>query len=149
LLTDGEGVGEAVVLAEGLGVGEPVGIGVAELEGLGEGVGLADPLGVGVGEPVGIGVAELEGLGEGVGVEEADKEGLGVGEPEIVGVGVGAGFKVKLKYLLAVAPLVSVTCIKKLNVNGTVKEFVGVPEYKPVELKVKPAGPVPNCCQFV
>ena len=121
LLTDGEGVGEAVVLAEGLGVGEPVGIGVAE----------------------------LEGLGEGVGVEEADKEGLGVGEPEIVGVGVGAGFKVKLKYLLAVAPLVSVTCIKKLNVNGTVKEFVGVPEYKPVELKVKPAGPVPNCCQFV
>jgi hypothetical protein len=148
LLTDGLGVGLAVVLAEGLGVGLSVGVGVAEPDGEGLGVGLAEPLGVGVGDAdsLGVGVAEAELLG--VGVADADSEGLGVGEPLMVGVGVGAGFNVREKYFSAFAPLLSITCTKNVKVNGTLIVSVGVPEYKPLEFKVKPVGAVPNSNQF-
>ena len=153
-LSDGVGLGVllleglAVVLAEGLGVGLSVGVGVAEPDGEGLGVGLAEPLGVGVGDAdsLGVGVAEAELLG--VGVADADSEGLGVGEPLMVGVGVGAGFNVREKYFSAFAPLLSITCIKNVKVNGTVRVSVGVPEYKPLEFKVKPVGAVPNSNQF-
>lgn len=87
---------------EGLGEGEPLGLGLGDA--LGEGVALGEPLGLGLGDALGLGVAlgeplglgEGDALGEGVALGEPLGLGDALGEPLGLGEGEGGGVEEKL-----------------------------------------------------
>lgn len=88
-LGEGEplGLGEGDALGEGVALGEPLGLGDGDALGLG--VALGEPLGLGLGDALGLGVALGEPLGLGLG--EGDALGLGVALGEPLGLGVALG----------------------------------------------------------
>jgi hypothetical protein len=67
------GLGEALGLAEGLGVG----LGLAEGDGLGEALGLGLGLGSADGDGLGLGLGDALGLADGEGLGDADGDGPG------------------------------------------------------------------------
>jgi hypothetical protein len=91
---------KAVIRADGMHVGEGVGVGLAVGVGVGfaVGVGVGDgdcvgcTVGVGLGEGVGVGLAVGVGVGRAVGVAVGRAVGVGVGRA--VGLGVGLGVAV-------------------------------------------------------
>ena len=90
----GVGVGAAVGVAVGLGVGVGVGAAVGVAVGLGVGVGVGAAVGVAVGLGVGVGVGVAVGVGTAVGVGVGVGVGTAVGVAVGVGVGVGVGVAV-------------------------------------------------------